>query len=206
MAVLIIQLSGVVGFLAATIILGVLLRRRHDGRFAEALSRVSHLFFWFGLVLPWAVGLFVPGPAALDRLTGLAPLPLSLWLRIALGGMLLVVGVVVMQLSISRLGRKGHGAPALKLTCAVVASGLYAVVRNPMALGFYLGCLGGAILSGSTYVVFYTCLGIIPVHLFNLRFFEEVELTLRYGESYERYRESTPFLIPRLRLRAGTSQ
>ncbi len=203
MAVLIIQLSGVAAFLVATLVLGVLLRRRPQGQFAESLSRVSHLAFWFGLVVPWAVGLFVPGPAALDRAAGLGSLSLRAWLRFGAGGLLLVAGVVVMQLSISRLGRKGHGAPALKLTSAVVASGLYAVVRNPMALGFYLGCFGGAILSGSTYMLLYTCLGIIPVHLLNLRFFEELELTLRYGESYERYRDSTPFLIPRLRPHAG---
>ena len=202
MTVLVIQLSGVAVFLIVTLVLGVSLRRRREARYGETLSRVSHLAFWFGLVLPWAVGLFVPGPAALDRLVGLPPLPLPLWLRIAAGGVLLVAGVAVMQLSISRLGHAGRGAPALKLTSAVVESGLYAVVRNPMALGFYVGLLGGAVLSGSTYVLLYTCLSVIPVHLLNLRFFEELELTLRYGESYERYRGSTPFLIPRLRPRA----
>ena len=201
MAVLIIQLSGVVVFLIVTLVLGVLLRRRREGRHAESLSRVSHLAFWFCLVLPWALGFLVPGPAALDRLVGMPPAPLPPWIRIVFGSVLLVAGVVVMQLSISRLGRAGRGAPALKLTSAVVASGLYAVVRNPMALGFYVGLFGGAVLSDSTYVLLYTCVGVIPVHLLNLRFFEELELALRYGESYERYRESTPFLIPRLRPR-----
>jgi protein-S-isoprenylcysteine O-methyltransferase Ste14 len=190
-------------FLVVTLVAGTLLRRRREPASAESLSRISHLAFWLALVLPWAVGMFVPGPAALDRLAGPAPLPLPQLPRIAVGGVLLVAGVVVMQLSISRLGKAGHGAPALKLTSAVVASGLYAVVRNPMALGFYLGLLGGALLSGSTYVLAYTCLGVIPAHLLNLRFFEELELTLRYGESYERYRQTTPFLIPRLGPRAG---
>lgn len=198
MTVLIVQLAGVAVFLAVTLVLGVSLRNRPESQIAETLSRVSHLAFWFGLILPWTVGLFTPGSAALDKLAGLPALPLPLWLRIA-GGGVLVAGVIVMQLSIARLGRAGRGAPALKLTSTVVATGPYAVVRNPMALGFYLGLLGGAILSGSTYVMLYTCLGIIPVHLFNLRFFEELELTLRYGESYERYRSSTPFLIPRLK-------
>lgn len=197
-AVLVTQLAGVGLFLVLSVVLGLLVRGTLEGRSAERLSRVSHLAFWLGLVLPWMLGLFVPGPSALDRLVGLSPLPLHLWLRVTFGGLLLVPGAAVMQLAISRLGRSGHGAPALKLTSAVVSKGLYAAVRNPMSLGFYVALLGAAVLSGSSYVLLYTCLGVIPVHLLNLWFFEERELTLRYGESYERYRAATPFLIPRL--------
>lgn len=199
MGVLIGQLAGVGAFFIVTLVVGTLLRRRRELAAAESLSRISHLAFWLGLVLPWAVGMLLPGPSTLDTLTGLAPLPIPTLPRTALGVVLLVPGVAVMLLSIARLGRAGRGAPALKLTSVVVASGLYSMVRNPMSLGFYLGLLGGALLSGSTYVLVYTGLGVIPVHVFNLLFFEELELTQRYGESYERYRESTPFLIPRLR-------
>lgn len=199
MAVLITQLSGVVAFLIATLVLGLLLRRRRQRHLAEAASRVSHLAFWLGLVAPWAVGFIVPGPAALDRFAGLGPLSLPLWLRLVAGGAMLVAGVVLMRASMAGLRRQGRGAAAFQLTRTVVRTGVYGVVRNPMSLGYYIGCLGGAVLGGSTYVLLYTGLGVIPVHLFNLKFFEELELSLRYGESYERYRESTPFLVPRYR-------
>jgi protein-S-isoprenylcysteine O-methyltransferase Ste14 len=98
--------------------------------------------------------------------------------------------------------RRGRGAPAFKLTSSVVDTGVYALTRNPMSFGFYAGCLGGALLTGSSYLLLYTVLGVIPAHLFNLKFLEELELRLRYGQSYERYRASMPFLLPRFRPRA----
>ena len=38
----------------------------------------------------------------------------------------------------------------------------------------------------------------IPAHAFFLKYFEEVELELRFGESYLEYKKNVPFLIPRL--------
>lgn len=206
MAVIIAQLSGVGVFVALTLALGAQLRVRPGAGLAEATSRISHLAFWLGLVAPWTVGFFFPGPAALDRIAGLQALPLPPWARLVLGAAMLVGGVGVMQVSIAGLGRRGRGAPAFKLTQHVVGTGLYGVVRNPMSLGFYVACVGGAVLSGSTYALLYTALGVIPAHMLNLWFFEERELALRYGESYEQYRESTPFLVPRLTPRRRESE
>ena len=88
---------------------------------------------------------------------------------------MLLGGVALMQLSISGLRRKGRGDPAFKLTSSVVATGVSAATRNPMSLGFDQGCLGGAILAGSTYALLYTVLGVIPVHVFNVKSFEQLE-------------------------------
>jgi len=41
-------------------------------------------------------------------------------------------------------------------------------------------------------------LGIIPAHVFFLKFFEELELELRFDESYKQYKQKVPFLIPKL--------
>ena len=199
MGVLVAQLCGVGVFVVVTLALGMLLRRSPQPGIAEQLSRVSHLAFWLGLTAPWAVGFLLPGTAALDRISGLGPLPLVLWVRIVVGGPLLVVGIAFMQASMSGLGRKGKGAAAFKLTSNVVATGVYGLVRNPMAFGYYAACLGGAVVAGSTWVLLYTALGVIPAHLLNLVYFEQLELSLRYGEPYRAYRTSTPFLIPRLR-------
>jgi len=204
--VLVAQLSGVGVFVVVTLALGVLLRKRPQQELAERLSRVSHLAFWLGLTAPWALGFLFPGIAALDRVSGLGPLPLALWVRVVVGGPLLVVGVAFMQASMSGLGRKGRGAAAFKLTSNVVATGVYGLVRNPMALGYYAACLGGAVLAGSTWMLLYTALGVIPAHVFNLVSFEELELSLRYGEPYQAYRATTPFLIPQLRRRPSTTE
>lgn len=34
--------------------------------------------------------------------------------------------------------------------------------------------------------------------IFFLKFFEELELELRFGESYKQYKQKVPFLIPKL--------
>jgi hypothetical protein len=107
-AILGIQMGGV-AILGVTIAVGIRLRAHREPSAAETLSRVSHLAFWIGLVAPWALGLIWPGPAALDRLVGLPPLPVGLWVRLALGIPLLVGGVALMQASISGLKRRGEG-------------------------------------------------------------------------------------------------
>lgn len=198
MIVFVVQLAGLAIFILGTVVLGLLLRRTPTLQRAVSLSRVSHLLFWLGLVVPWTVGVFFPGGQALDNLAGLPTLRVSLAARLIVGLPLLVVGVVTMQLSINGLRRQGRGAPALVLTQTVVDSGVYAAVRNPMAVGFYTALIGGALLTGSTYVLVYS-FGIVGAHVFNLKYFEELELGIRYGESYERYRSSTPFLLPRRR-------
>jgi hypothetical protein len=36
----------------------------------------------------------------------------------------------------------------------------------------------------------------IPAHIFFLKYFEELELELRFGESYLQYKKDIPLLIP----------
>jgi protein-S-isoprenylcysteine O-methyltransferase Ste14 len=197
MGVIIAQIAGVAAFIGTTAVLGVLLRGRREAAVAVSLSRVSHLAFWLGLAAPWPIGLFWPGVNELDRLVGLPPLPLALWIRIALGAPLLLAGMTLMQAAMSALRRQGKGAPAFQLTDTVASTGVYGRTRNPMALGWYAACIGGALLSGSTWMLLYSALGVVPVHLLNLKVFEELELSLRHGDDYQRYRETTPFLLPR---------
>jgi protein-S-isoprenylcysteine O-methyltransferase Ste14 len=95
------------------------------------------------------------------------------------------------------LRRFGEGTNAFWLTQRLVAANIYARSRNPMSLGYYLLCVGIGLIAGSTYVTIGSLLGIVPVHIFNLRYFEEYELALRLGPSYLEYKRSVPFLIPR---------
>ena len=76
---------------------------------------------------------------------------------------------------------------------------VYKLTRNPMSLGFYLGCLALGFLSGSTYFALWLLIEIIPAHIFYIKFFEERELELRFGNPYLEYRKKVPFLIPRFR-------
>ena len=82
---------------------------------------------------------------------------------------------------------------------AVVGEGIYGRTRNPMSLGFYAACLGIAVMARSLSVTLGVVLIVVPIHVVNLKYFEERELELRYGDSYVEYKRHVPFLIPRFR-------
>ena len=198
MQVIVIQAFGVLGFLVGSIWLGSMIRRLGNSRVAENASRISHLLFWVGLVLPGMIGVFYPGLTAYDKLLGMPSLPVPpVW--IATGAVLLSLGLVLVVASNRFLIRKGKGAAAFLLTEQLVTDGLYGRTRNPMSLGFYAACVGIGMIAGSLTVTLGVLLIVVPAHVINLKHFEERELELRYGHSYVDYRQRVPFLIPRFR-------
>jgi protein-S-isoprenylcysteine O-methyltransferase Ste14 len=154
-----------------------------------------HFLFFAGLTAPILVILFLPGLAHLDELLGFTPLPWN-FLFLASGILLAVPGLYLMAVTNLVLRASGSGANAFRLTKRIVAGDIYKRTRNPMSLGFYLLALALAFIAGSTSSTLFALLGLIPAHLFFLRYFEEFELALRFGESYLKYKRSTPFLIP----------
>jgi protein-S-isoprenylcysteine O-methyltransferase Ste14 len=73
-----------------------------------------------------------------------------------------------------------------------------------MALGTLVFYFGIAALTSSFTAVLAVLLFAVLLIAY-LKFVEERELTLRFGDGYERCRRSTPFIIPRLSLRRGRS-
>ena len=65
-----------------------------------------------------------------------------------------------------------------------------------MSLGTYLAYIGISLIAGSSYLLLGALVIVIPVHAFNLRYFEEKELLARYGTSYAEYMERVPFIFP----------
>ena len=59
--------------------------------------------------------------------------------------------------------------------------------------GFYLSALALGFVSGSTFITLVVLLGLIPAHIFFLKYFEELELELRFGEPYKEYKQAVPF-------------
>ena len=68
-----------------------------------------------------------------------------------------------------------------------------------MSLGYYLWSLSLGLISGSMFVTVVVLFGFIPAHVFFLKYFEEFELELRFGEAYRLYKQKVPFLIPKFR-------
>lgn len=191
-----IQLMGLLIFAGGTVVLGVWLRKVPTQRTAVRAGRISHLLFYLCLVLPGAVGLFEPGLRGYDSTLGIRPLPYRS-LSLALGAPLLVAGTYLLVASNAALAKLGAGAAAFRLTQRFVDGGVYRLVRNPMSLGYYLVCLSLGLMAGSTAVSLGVIIFLLPAHAFNLKYFEELELEIRYGAGFSRYKETVPFLIPR---------
>lgn len=81
---------------------------------------------------------------------------------------------------------------------ALVASGLYRIVRNPMALGFVLILTGEAVAFGSRSILAYAAIVFLVIHLFVV-LVEEPGLRRRFGTSYAEYCHSVPRWFPRVR-------
>ncbi|MBI3165893.1 MAG: isoprenylcysteine carboxylmethyltransferase family protein [Chloroflexi bacterium] len=190
-------LIGIVTFFLAAFVLGAWLRRHRTKENAERSSRVMHFFFFAGLVAPPLIAIFYPGLTHFDALLGLPSLPFKSFM-LALGIILAIPGLYFMGVTNKLLRSLGSGTNAFILTKRIVDDDIYKRTRNPMSLGFYLCALALAFASSSTFVLLAASLGLIPAHIFFLRYFEELELKLRFGESYLEYRKTVPFLIPRI--------
>lgn len=195
MEIILFQAAGALAFLVGTLVIGARVRRNPTKEGAEALSRVSHLLFWAGLVIPEFLGGWRPGLAAFDGLVGLPSFPPSGFIRAA-GALLLLTGTYLLAASNVALRNKGAGYAAFKLTRRIVAQSVYEYVRNPMSLGMYCAYIGISLWAGSSYLLAGTALVIIPVHIFNLLHFEQYELLARYGASYRDYMRRVPFMLP----------
>lgn len=197
MLIILIQVLGVFIFITGALILGKWIRQNPDKKTAEKASRVNHFLFFTCILFPGVIGILYPGLTRYDEIIGIKALPFRSQAFI-FGGVLLLLGIYFLMVSNMTLIKLGKGTAAFKLTKHLVEGSIYKKVRNPMALGFYLLCIGIGLMAGSTSITLGSLGIIIPAHIFNLKYFEERELEIRYSKPYVRYKQNVPFLIPRL--------
>lgn len=196
MIVLYLGLFGLLVFILGVGILGLWLRNNQSKENAEKFSRIMHFLFFAGLVAPGLIGIFYPGPTHFDELVGLTPLPLKPLFLV--GGIILAIpSLYFLVISNKLLRALGSGTNAFILTKKVVGQDIYKYTRNPMSLGYYLLIVSIGFISNSTLITFGGLLGVIPAHIFFLKYFEELELEIRFGQSYKEYKQKTPFLFPK---------
>ena len=198
MRMIYIQIIGCAFFFLSTIVLGIFLRKYPLKKVREATTMALHFIAVVAFFLPVLIGIFYPGLTKYDELLGIQSLPYRP-LGVALGVIFIPVGIFFVVFSNLALIEKGHGQAAFFLTKDVVNRYVYKLTRNPMSLGFYAGCLAFGLLAGSTYFTLWLLIEVIPTHIFYLKFFEEKELELRFGNLYMEYRKKVPFLIPNFR-------
>lgn len=194
MVVIYLGLVGLLIFALGVTVFGSWLRKDPSKKNAEKFSRIMHFLFFAGLVMPPIFSFFYPGVTHLDGLVGFKPLSLKT-LTLVVGILLMVPGLYFLIVSNKLLRAIGSGANAFRLTKKIVENDVYKRTRNPMSLGFYLFALALGFISGSTLFTLAVIFGLIPVHIFFLKYFEELELELRFGQSYREYKQKTPFLI-----------
>jgi len=197
MFVLYLGLTGILAFATGAGILGIWLRKNPSKDNAEKSSRVMHFLFFAGVIAPGSIMLFYPGLTHLDELVGMEPLPLKPLFLVA-GILLGIPGLYFLGISNKLLRALGSGANAFRLTKQIVETDVYQRTRNPMSFGYYLGALALGFVSGSRLLTLVIIFGVIPAHLFFLKYFEELELELRFGKPYTEYKQKVPFLIPKI--------
>ena len=198
MLMIYIQIIGCGFFFLSTIVLGIFLRKYTSERASKTTTMFIHFIAFIAFGFPVLIGIFYPGLSRYDDFLGIQSLPYRV-LRVTLGAILIPIGIFFVGISHFALLHDGHGQAAFFLTKNVVNGSVYKLTRNPMSFGFYSGCLALGSLSGSTYFTLWLLIEVIPAHIFYLKFFEERELELRFGDPYMEYRKNVPFLIPGFR-------
>jgi len=108
----------------------------------------------------------------------------------------LLLGVATYLWSAASFALVGKGTPApIDPPQALVVTGPYRHVRNPMYLGVVLVLLGEALVLASPILLRYAALILLAFHLFVL-YYEEPHLRHRFGEAYVHYCRSVPRWLP----------
>lgn len=115
-----------------------------------------------------------------------------------LGGALAAAGFSLGLWSVTTQLDRGRGTPLPVMpTQVLLIDGPFRYCRNPMTLGAILAYLGIAI-SARTPAGIALVASFAAALLVYLKGLEEGELAERFGEAYLEYRQSTPFIVPRL--------
>jgi protein-S-isoprenylcysteine O-methyltransferase Ste14 len=115
-----------------------------------------------------------------------------------IGLILVIITGAAFFLTIVNLALKGSGAPFfIALSRKLAADWLYAWTRNPMVLAGLSFFLSLGIWFQSALFVLWVIILFAPALLFFVKVYEERELELRFGASYQEYKSKTPMLFPR---------
>jgi len=116
--------------------------------------------------------------------------------RVAVGAVLVVLGVFFLLWTIKAQREIGKGTPMpLMATQKLVVQKPYSYCRNPLAFGLLNFYFGISLVIGSPGSL--VMVGIFATIILSyIKFIEEKELAQRYGAEYLAYKKRTPFLIP----------
>lgn len=117
---------------------------------------------------------------------------LSWGTRILLGVELIGGGVALIIIAMKAFRAAGTHVEPWKPSTALVASGVFAYVRNPIYVGMILILAGLAILLASDWTLVLTIVVFVPAIHFGVVLREERYLAAKFGEPYRRYLAAVP--------------
>jgi protein-S-isoprenylcysteine O-methyltransferase Ste14 len=163
-------------------------------------KRYESPIFTLGLFVLLFLGLIATaldptGMAARDggviRAESLSVINLAL---LAIGLVMVVVGVGIRFVAIATLKRNFSGALRIRADHTLVKNGIYKSVRHPAYLGAILLFTGIPVMLSSL-LGFLVMLLLIPYLLHRIKL-EESMMTERFGKEYEEYMQSSKRLVP----------
>ncbi len=113
----------------------------------------------------------------------------------ALGGLLLVAGIVVRAKAIQTLGKYFTTVVQTTTQHQLVKTGMYAVIRHPSYLGTFISMLGVGILLQAWIGAVISVVAILIAYHIRITA-EERELVRSFGEAYVAYQQNTKKMIP----------
>jgi protein-S-isoprenylcysteine O-methyltransferase Ste14 len=115
-----------------------------------------------------------------------------------IGMVLVIITGTAFLLTVINLALKGFGAPFfIALSKKLAADWMYAWTRNPMVLAGLAFFLSLGIWFQSALFVLWVLILFAPALIFFVKVYEERELELRFGASYQDYKSRTPMLFPK---------
>lgn len=156
----------------------------------KTLTQIAVVWGLILVVFPYVITL-VENKLGIPRLTFPYQAPIAAGLFLTLSSIGIYAAVVM-----SRIG-KGTPLP-LDHASDLVVLGPYAYVRNPMAVSGVGQGLAVALFLGSPLVAVYALMG-SAIWQFVFRPLEEDDMTWRFGDEFERYRDEVKCWVPRRR-------
>jgi protein-S-isoprenylcysteine O-methyltransferase Ste14 len=115
-----------------------------------------------------------------------------------IGLVLVIITGMAFLMVVANLALKGFGAPFfIALSRKLAVDWLYAWTRNPMVLAALALLTSLGIWFQSVLFVLWALIVFTPALLFFVKVYEERELEIRFGASYQEYKSRTPMLFPR---------
>lgn len=159
--------------------------------------RVSPWMFLLGIVVHFFVPAFLLFEAHRMDLRWGWTSNWPLWVRLPPGAIIFVLSVALEAACMPKFFRLGGTPSPFQPTQSLIIAGPYRYCRHPIYVAYIGYVIGLGVMLGSQSIFLLAGIWWLALAA-QARFVEEPLLRRRFGEQFETYRRSTPFMIPRL--------